>query len=141
LLQLGAFDQDIPKTSSHLLIFNLLEQTFDPFQNSFTKIFILKMGSLRRRRKRGRNLSQSESNILDVRFAEKGIYLFEKGGLEKLELLHPGRMRDIDEKDLIPDGARLGLESDRFAHDLLPGPENGVSFQGGLDLQGLQSFL
>jgi hypothetical protein len=35
-------------------------------------------------------------------------------------------MGDIDEEYSIFDGTRLGLKSHRLAHNLLPGPQDGI---------------
>jgi hypothetical protein len=43
-------------------------------------------------------------------------------------------MGDIDEEDLVSDGTRLGVKSDRFAYDLLPGTPNRIALHRDIDL-------
>jgi hypothetical protein len=50
-------------------------------------------------------------------------------------------MGDINEKDPISNGTRLGLTSDGVPHNLFPSAPNGITLQRDIDLQILQGLL
>jgi len=50
-------------------------------------------------------------------------------------------MGDINEKDSISDGTRLGLKCQGIAHNLSPGTKDGIGLQWDIDLQRLQGFF
>jgi hypothetical protein len=65
----------------------------------------------------------------------------EKGGLEKLELLHPGWMGNIDEENSVPNGMGLRMCRHRLAHNFVPCSQYGMGFQRDIDFQRLYGLL
>jgi len=50
-------------------------------------------------------------------------------------------MGDIDKEDPVSYGTRLGLNRHRLSHDFLPGSEDRIGLQGGIDLQCFEGFF